>query len=275
MNKNSVLAHQAVRKDRNKELLVFKRALGQLGFGLIKMFVFLLCLGLLSVGLVSGYRFLSSAPWFRVQDIVVTGVVESMKGPLVALSGITDEDSLLSLDTAAVERNITQHPWIKAVSVNRNFPHTLHLEVHREKPVAVVVLDRMCLMNKEGVLFKEVAEDDPIDFPIITGLAKGDEKLILHLKRAASFLTAYSLSKEVLPARELSEVHVDKNGALSVYFNQLPFEVSLGRGDFARKIDSLHRIIEHLRVTRRLGRTRSIDMDYPDRGVVAFTDQVV
>jgi cell division protein FtsQ len=273
MKKNSVLAHQAVRRNRKKDRLVFKRALGQLGFVLIKMALFLLCLGVLSVGLVSGYRFLSSIRWFRVQDIVVTGVEDAMKGPVIDLSGITDEDSLLSIDTAAVERTISEHPWIRAVSVKRDFPHALHLEVHRERPVAVVVLDRMCLMNREGVLFKEVDENDPIDFPIITGLERGDERLSGHLPRVASFLTAYSVSKEVVPLRELSEVHVEKHGALSVYFTKLPCKVSFGRGDFARKIDSLHRIITHLRMTHRLGRTRSIDMDYPDRGVVALTNQ--
>jgi len=274
MKKDSVLAHQVVRKDRKKELVVFKRALGQLGFGLIKMFLFLLCLGILSVGLVSGYRFLASSQWFKVQDIVITGVRESMKHAVIDLSGITDEDTLLSIDTAAVEKNISKHPWIKAAAVERNFPHTLHVQVHREKPVAVVVLDRMCLMNREGVLFKEIGTDDPIDFPFITGLEKGDEKLIGDLKKVASFLRACSSPREVLPVKEISEVHVEKYG-LSVYFNNLPFKVSFGNDEFTRKIDSLQRIIKHLRMTHRLDRTKSIDMDYPDRGVVALTDQVV
>jgi cell division protein FtsQ len=275
MKRNSVLAHQTVKRDRKKDVLVFKRALGQLGFGLIKMFLFLLCLGALSVGLISGYQFLSSAQWLRVQSIVVTGVEDSMRGSVINLSGITDEDSLLSVDMAAVTRNIEEHPWVKAASVTREFPHTLHIEVHHEEPIAVVLLDRMCLMDREGVLFKDIEKNDPIDFPIITGLSAGDEGMSEHLRRVASFLTTYSLASAALPARELSEIHVEKDGALSVYFNKLPFKTYFGRGDFARKIDSLRRIIKHLRVTHRLHHARSIDMDYHDRGVVAFTDRVV
>ncbi|MFW6114738.1 MAG: cell division protein FtsQ/DivIB [Thermodesulfobacteriota bacterium] len=271
----SVLAHQVVRKDRKKDLVVFKRALGQLGFGLIKMFLFLLCLGLVSVSLVSGYRFLSSSRWFKVQDIVVAGVGESMKHAVIDLSGVTDEDTLLSIDTAAIEENIKKHPWIKGVSVTRTFPHTLNIEVHREKPVAVVVLDRMCLMNREGVLFKEIGKNDPIDFPFITGLKKNDEQLSGRLSKVASFLAAYWASREVLPVREISEIHVEKYGDLCVYFNNLPFKVSFGNDEFTRKIDSLQQIIKHLRTTQRLDRTRSIDMDYPDRGVVKLADQVV
>jgi cell division protein FtsQ len=275
MKSKPVLAHQIVKRNRKKDLLQFKRALGQLGFGLIKMFVFLLCLGVLSVGLISGYQFLSSAQWLKVRDIVVAGVGDSMKGAVINLSKISDEDSLLSVDTAAVERNIQQHPWIKAVSVTKHFPHMLHIEVSHEVPIAVAVLDRMCLMNREGVLFKYVDENDPVDFPIITGLEKGEEGVSRHLKKVASFLTTYTLLSAVLSERELSEVHVEEDGALSVYFNELPFKVSFGRGDFTRKIDSLHRIIKHLRATHRLEHTESIDMDYHDRAVVALKDGVV
>ena len=275
MKRNSVLAHQSIKRDRKKDVLVFKRTLGQLGFGLIKMFVFLLCLGALSVGLISGYQFLSSAQWLRVQSIVVSGVEDSMRGSVVRLSGITAEDSLLSVDIAAVQRNIEEHPWIKAASVTRRFPHTLHIEVRHEEPIAVVLLDRMCLMNGEGVLFKDVDENDPIDFPVITGLSAGDGDVSEHLRRVASFLTTYALASAAVPARQLSEIHVEHDGALSVYFKKLPFKACFGRGDFARKIDSLGLIIKHLRVTNRLHNGRSIDMDYHDRGVVAFTDQVV
>jgi len=275
MKRDSVLAHQVVERDRKKDLLVFKRALGQLGFGLIKMFVFLLCLGALSVGLLSGYQFLSSARWLRAQDIVVSGVGDSMRGAVINLSGITNEDSLLSIDPAAVERNIEQHPWIKAVSVTRSFPHTLRIEVKHEEPIAVAVLGRMWLMNREGVLFKSVAGNDPIDFPIITGLRAGDEGVSGHLKRVAVFLATYSLSRAALLARELSEVHVEEDGSLNVYFKELPCKVSFGRDDFARKIDSLQAIIKHLDLTQRLHHAKSIDMDYHDRAVVAFTDRMV
>ena len=275
MKRSSVLAHQMVRKDRKKDLLVFKRALGQLGFGLIKMFLFLLFLGVLSVGLISGYRFLSSARWLRVQDIAITGVGDSMRGAVIKLSGISGEDSLLSIDTTAVEESIEEHPWIKTASVTRIFPHTLHIEVHPEEPVAVVVLDKMRLLNREGILFKDVTEHDPINFPIITGLSGDDEEMSGSLKRVATFLTTYSLWRAVLPVKELSEVHVEEDGALSVYFNELPFKVSLGRGEFDRKIDSLGRIIRHLRATHRLYKAQSIDMDYHDRGVVAFREGVV
>jgi len=275
MKIDSVLAHQTVARKRKKDLLGFKRALGQLGFGFIKMFLFLLCLGVFSVGLISGYRSLSSAQWFRVQDIAVSGVDDSMREALVKLSGINGEDSLLSVDIVAVERKIEEHPWIKEVSVTRSFPRTLHIEVHCEEPIALVVLDRMCLMDKQGVVFKDVEKDDPIDFPIVTGLSRGDEEMSRHLERVSSFLTTYSLWSAVLPARDISEIHVEDDGALSVYFNKLPFKVSFGRGDFAEKIISLQRIIKHLQVTHQLHDAKSIDMDYHDRGVVAFADRVV
>jgi cell division protein FtsQ len=275
MKHNSVLAHQTVQREKRRELLGFKRVLGQLGFVLIKMVLFLLFLGALSVGLISGYQFLSSARWFKIQDIEVIGAGDSMKKALIKLSGITEGDSLLSIDIATVERTIEKHPWIKDVTAARSFPHRVRIEVQHEEPIAVVVLDRMCLMNKEGILFKDIEKNDPIDFPIITGLSGNTGELGGHLTRVSSFLSAYSLWSEVLLARDLSEVHVEKDGALSVYFNDLPFKIAFGRDDFDRKIISLQRIIKHLKTTHQLRKATLIDMDYQDRGVVAFREQVI
>jgi len=60
-----------------------------------------------------------------------------------------------------------------------------------------------------------------------------------------------------------------------VYFKKLPFKVLFGRDDFERKVGSLIDIISHLRTTYGLDQARSIDLNYIDRAVVAFTGRVV
>lgn len=275
MKRDSVLDHQSVKRDRQKGLLAFKRTLGQLGFGLIKMFLFLLGLGGLSLAFISGYQFLSSSPYFTLQSIVVSGVRDNLREEVIKISGITERDSLLSIDTGTIKRNIEDHAWIKSVSVKREFPHTLSIQVQNEKAMALVLLDRMRLMDTGGGIFKDVEKGDPIDLPVITGLSIDGKNNNEHLRRVASFLNTYSSMNALLPVKELSEVHVETDGALSVYFNKLPFKVSFGRDDFVRKIGALQDIIKHLRVTHRLYQARSIDLDYSDRGIVAFKDRVV
>jgi cell division protein FtsQ len=276
MKRGSVLDHQSVKRDRLKGFLHFKRTLGQLGFGLIKTFLFLLVLGGLSLAFVSTYHFLSSSPYLRLQKIIVTGVNDDLREELIKISGITQRQNLLSLNLAAIKRNIERHPWIKSVFLKKEFPHTLIIKVENEEAVAIVLLkEKMYLMDSEGVMFKEAARDDYIDFPVVTGLSTGDKKDGEYLTRVASFLEALYLWDTPLSIKELSEVYVEEDGDLTTYFDRLPFKVFFGRDDFGRKIDSLRHIIKHLRSTHRLYQARSIDLDYSDKAIVAFTDKVV
>ncbi len=275
MKRGSVLHHQSVKRDRLKGLLLFRRTLGQLGFGLIKVFLFLLVLGGLSLAFVSGSQFLTSSPYFRLRNIVVTGVSDDLREELIKISGLKERESLFSIDPATIKRNIEAHPWIRSVSLKKEFPHTLHIKAENEEAVALVLLERMHLMDKGGVIFKEVERDDSVDFPVVTGLSTGDKKNGAYLKEVASLLDALHLVDTPLSVKGLSEIHVEEDGALTVYFNRLPFKVFFGRDDFIRKIDSLTHIIKHVQVTHRLYQVRSIDLDYADRAVVAFTGRVV
>jgi len=275
VKRSSVLDKQSVKRHKRKGSLPPKRFFGQLGFGLIKIFLFFLGLGALSLALISGYQFLSSSSYFRLNNIVLAGVSDDFREELIKISGIKEKENLLSIESSTIRKNIERHPWIKSVCLKKEFPHTLYIEAENEETVAIVILETMSLMNKEGIIFKDVESNDCIDFPVVTGLSHGDAKNGAKLKRVASFLNAIHLCVSPLLIKNLSEIHVEEDGAFIVYFKKLPFKVFFGRDDFERKIGSLIDIISHLRTTYRLDQARSIDLDYIDRAVVAFTGRVV
>lgn len=275
MKRRSVLDSQSVKRGRKRCFRLFRSSVGQLGFGLIKMFLFILGVGGLSLACISGSQLLSSSPYFGLRNIVVTGVTDDVREEVVKLTGLKGGESLLRIDPDAIKGNIEAHPWIKSALLKKQFPHTLHIEAENEEPVAVVLLERMYLMDREGILFKEVERDDTVDFPVVTGLPTGDGKNGAWLKEVASLLSAFSSTNTPIPAREVSEIHVEADGALSIYFNQLPFKVFFGRDDFVTKIGSLRHVMEHLRATHRLHQARSIDLNSSDRAVVAFNGRVV
>jgi cell division protein FtsQ len=264
-----------VKRDRQKGFSPLKRTLGQLGFGLLKIFLFLLVLGVLSLIFISGYQFLSSSPYFRLHNIVLTGVNDDLREEVIKISGLRKRESLLSIDPVTIKGNIEAHPWIKSVFLKKEFPHTLYIKAETQDAVAIVLIGQMCFMDREGVIFKEVERDEPVDLPVVTGLSPGDKANGAYLKEVASFLNALYLMDTPLSVERLSEIHVEEDGTLAIYFNKLPFKVFLGGDDFIRKIDSLTHIIKHLRATHRLYQVRSIDLGYSDRAVVAFTGRVV
>jgi len=275
VKRSSVLDKQSVKRHKRKASLPPKRFFGQLGFGLIKIFLFFLGLGALSLAFITGYQFLSSSSYFRLNNIVVAGVSDDFREELIKISGIKERENLLSIDSSTIRKNIERHPWIKSVSLKKEFPGTLYIKAENEEAVAIVILETMSFMDKEGIIFKDVESNDCIDFPVVTGLSQGDATNGVKLKRVASLLNAIHLCASPLLIKNLSEIHVEEDGAFIVYFKKLPFNVLFGRGDFERKIGSLIDIISHLRTTYRLDQARSIDLDYSDRAVVAFTGRVV
>jgi cell division protein FtsQ len=267
MIRRSVLDHQSVRRRRQRDY-------GQWGFGLVKVLLVLLGLGGLSLALITGYQFVSSSPAFRLKNIVVAGVDDSLKGELIRISGITESANLLSIDSAGIKSKIESHPWIRSVFLRREFPHTLHIRAENEAPVAIALLDTMYFVSSRGETFKKVETDDSVDFPVITGLSPGGKDNGEHLRRVVAFLDLLSSGETPLSIDELSEVSVNQHGELSIYVKKFPFKVCLGREDFTRKLDSLQNVIKHLKSTRRLDQVRSIDLDYIDRAIVAFGDSV-
>ena len=275
MKRNSVLDRQSVKRPKRKDSLPSKRLFCQLGFGLIKLFLFFLGLGALSLAFVSGYQFLSSSSYFRLHNIVVEGVNDDFRRELITISGLKEKDNLLSIESSTIRKNIERHPWIRSVFLKKEFPHSLYISVESEKAVAIVIRETMSFMNKEGIIFKDVETNDCIDFPVVTGLMKGDEKDSAKLKGAASLLNAIHLCDSFFPIKTLSEIHVEGDGAFVAYFKKLPFKVLFGRNDFERKIGSLIDIISHLQNTYRIDQAKSIDLNYSDRAVVAFTERVI
>jgi len=275
VKRSSVLDKQSVKRHKRKGSLPSKRFFGQLGFGLIKIFLFFLGLGALSLALITGYQFLASSSYFRLHNIVVAGVSDDFREELIKISGLKEKENLLSIESSTIKKNIERHPWIKSACLKKEFPHTLYIKAENEEAVAIVIRETMSFMDKEGIIFKDVGSNDCIDFPVVTGLSQGDKKNGAKLKGAASLLHAIHLCASPLLIKNVSEIHVEEDGAFIVYFKKLPFKVLFGRDDFERKICSLIDIISHLRTTYQLEQARSIDLDYSDRAVVAFTGKIV
>lgn len=275
MRRRSALDSQSVQRRRRK-LIVFRgKSSGQLGFGLVKIFLFMCGLVGLSLVFIWGYQFVSASPYLRLDNVVVDGVSDELARKLIKISGIDRTESLLSLDAATIRRNIESHPWVKSVLLEREFPDTLRIRAEHEEPRGIVLLDKMYLVGTQGRVFKELEPGDSFDLPVITGLSAGNKSNGEFLKRAVSFLDLLRSEDTALSVEELSELHANGDGSLTIYITRLPFKVLLGSEDLGRKLDLLHHIIKHLRTTGCLSQVQCIDLDYDDRAIVAFRDGVI
>lgn len=93
--------------------------------------------GLLGLA-VGGYLVARETSMFAVRQVEVRGarpsVVRRVDEALAPLAG----QSLLSVDAAAIDRNLELLPDVSLISYDRAFPHTAQIVISAERPVAVL-----------------------------------------------------------------------------------------------------------------------------------------
>lgn len=236
----------------------------------IKVACLLVCLMMISVLFLAGYQYLVHSPYIRLERVVITGVEDGMKRELVELSGLRSGMSLLEVNLRELKQNLERHPWVRSMDLAKKYPHTLVMKAHREKPRAVVSMDGLFYMNREGEMFKEVGVSEPVDYPVITGALEDEGQRKNCLQLAAYILDVLESCGEPWMREEISEVHLQSAENVSLYFRSLPAMVEVGARDLERKVEELSRVVDHLRETRQVKQVMGINLHYREGAVVSF-----
>jgi len=98
-----------------------------------------LALGLALVALAGcAYLVALESSIFAVQRIDVRGAPPELAGRIRAALAPLEGTSLVSFSRSAADRRLADFPEIASVGYDRDFPHTLHVQVTVEQPVAVL-----------------------------------------------------------------------------------------------------------------------------------------
>ena len=270
MKKRSVLNKQTVKRRKKGESLPVFRLIPLLGSGLLKILFLVVFMAIISLSFLCLYDYLLTSPYMKLEHVEVKGVEKEIRQELIDMGGLNSDLSLLELKLNELKQQMEKHPWIRSVELERRFPHTLIVIAEKESPSALVVLDKLYYMNRYGEVFKEVHESEGIDLPIITGVSGQGPGTCGQLGRAVSIMSVLEQEKGLWSLDELSEIHVKKDGGLSLYFNHLAAEVRLMHEDLSTKIEGLKKVAEHLIRTGRIHQVTNIDLDHMDGALVSF-----
>jgi cell division protein FtsQ len=240
------------------------------GSSFLKVACLLVCLMLISVLLLAGYQFLLQSPYIRLEKVVVSGVDEKIKRELLEISGLRSDMTLLSVNLKEVKQNLEQHPWVKSVQLMKHYPHTLEVRAEREEAWALLSSGGLYYLDRRGRVFKEVGSGECVDYPVISGDFNDEDRRKRNLELAAHVLEILEGSGPEWMRDEISEVHLQDTGNVSLYFQSLPAMVQVKAEDLEHKIDELNMVVEHLRETDQLRRVTGINLHYRDGAVVSF-----
>ena len=194
--------------------------------------------------------FVRTSPAFALEAIAVTGHSRLTEQEVVEASGITLGENVFRWPPEEVEAKLVAHPWIARASVRRKLPSRFEIEIREHAPRALLALDSLYLVSREGVVFKELGAGETFDLPVVT---VADEAAIRSSReqRAALLTEVAALLRDVEAieprwASLLSEVHVHTDGAFTLRFGEDGTEVRLGKGDLEGKLTRIRRVFERL-----------------------------
>ena len=258
-----------VRKKKGRRLSAFWRGIPVIGPYLLKISFVIVGVAMVSLLFASLYEYLVKSPFMRLEEVIVRGGDEEFKEDVLKIARLKPDASLLSLKLDALKGRIEKHPWIGAVDLEKRFPRTLVIQVEKEEPLAIVALDHLYYMNRQGFVFTKVDQTGELDYPVITGVSmeKGGRKG--RLDWAVRILKILESEKGPWSLADLSEAHFNGDGLIHLYFSSLPM-VRIREGELGNRIGDLKKVIGHLQDTGQIHMVRVINLNYHDGAVVSY-----
>jgi cell division protein FtsQ len=244
--------------------------LGVIASGLLKVTSFLMVITVLSVCFLSLYHYLLTSPYMRLEQVDMKGADPKIRDELIEMCGLDAGQGLLSFQLHELKRKMESHPWVRTVKLERRLPHTLVVEVEKETPAALARMDDLYYVNRLGEIFKQVSKTDDMDLPVITGLSTDNLKAREELRQAMHVVSILAPEESPWSLSDLSEIHVRKNGAMSLYFSHMKAEITFMWNELDEKLDGLKKLAEHLNQSGKSEMVTRINLNYLDGAVVSF-----
>lgn len=184
------------------------------------------------------YDYATTSARFEVQHIIYAPTEHVDDDSLRELLAIEPGTNILACDLEALSERIAEHPWVSLVTITRNLPDTLEIEVTEHRATALVLAGRFYLVNDIGRAFKPVERGERGELPIITGidreaLAAAPDKPVPELVEALEIVRLYDAKQRP----RLGELHVADDGAVTLYTAESGTALHLGREQFAARLE--------------------------------------
>jgi cell division protein FtsQ len=225
---------------------------------------------LLASGALLTAQMLLESGYFGVKQVHVEHQVRVSEGDILAASDIEIGDSLFDLELHMIGRKIEEHPWIARADVERSFPDHVVIKVVEREARAIIDLDYLYYVDRDGEVFKMLDAGDELGYPVITGIdrqylldnpdkTQGCVDLALQLMDELEQRTVFNLE-------DISEIYYEEQEGLILHTRIGGVPVRMGKQGFDTKLNRLETIYSDLEP--RLLALEYIDLNVTDRVIV-------
>jgi cell division protein FtsQ len=196
--------------------------------------------------LLVGYDLTIRSSYFSIRETVVRGCKELTEKEILALAGVRPAANILTLNPDAIARRIRGNPWVREVSIGREFPDRLVILIRERKAVALLQADKgLYLLDSEGSPFKKLDPEDELNLPILTGYVKEGRTNEALVKKSLALLSYLAGAADIPAIGGVSEVHGNETFGLSL-FTDVGLCLKLGFDGYENKLKRLTPVMADL-----------------------------
>ena len=171
-------------------------------------------------------HYLTSALRFEVTKFSVSGLKRVGENDVLAKAGVELGTNVFTANLSEIRERVEQLQWVRYALVERVLPDQIIIKVVEREPIGLARIRGEAYQFDIDAM---ILDPDPVSgssFPVLDGLRADDTQG--NIKKVQS----YRKVLEDLGQTELSEVHIDKAGEVSVVSASDPVIVNLGSTDF-------------------------------------------
>lgn len=216
-------------------------------FQIITLFMFIFAIAI--VAYIYSRPMISVLP---VKHIAFIGNRHLTDDELIALAGVHIGESLITISNRKVSQRLLKSPWIRSVSVRKEFPARLSVVIEESEPFALLDMNGpLFLVNEKGEFLEELKDDSIPFLPVITGDP---------FKEREGFSEAIKLAKLMndrgfLSENDHIEIMIQKPHELALTIDGTV--VKMGAGRYEEKLERLINLEDEIK-------SRGIFVDYID-----------
>jgi len=199
-------------------------------------------------------------PLFPIKHTVFSGNRHLTDNELKALAGVHTGESLVTLSYKTLSERLLKSPWIKSVSMRKEFPDTLSVSIVEAAPFALLDMNgHFFLVDEKGKLLEKLKGSSVPFLPVITGDPLKKSEVFSEALNLIRSMNDMGFSSE----REHIEVIASKPQELTAIIDGTV--VKIGAGEYREKLQRLVGLKDEIK-------RRQISVDYVD---LRFANRVI
>ena len=213
------------------------------------------CVVALSLGLLYGYRFLTTSPYFTLKSVEIQGNSRLSSREILENSSLSEGANTLALSIADVEQHLARDPWVKEVSIKRILPNRLVIGISEREPAFLVLLQNgMYYADEQGSIIAPVTPNQFTPLPTLE-VEKGAENSTAYLPELIRHIRETGLP---LGGKNITFVRLSASRGVELYIDDSRLKLSVGLEEWLDNLNRLSRTLEDLNRRKEIQGVREI-----------------